>query len=104
MSIPEGELKDYLLRITGMINIALASANIPDNMSMEDVDRYRPLMSYIKNQYKSILGEELVIPNSLEDILKVIRRIVLVLPKSSRMKIEEIEEYNRLTGEAITAA
>ena len=104
VSIPEGELKDYLLRIAGMINIALASSNIPDNLSREEVDKYRPIMSYIKNQYKSILGEELAIPDSPEDILKVIRRIVLGLPKSMRMNTDQIEEFNRLAKEALTAA
>ncbi len=104
VSIPEGELKDYLLRITGMINIALASSNIPDNLSKEEVNKYRPLMSYIKNQYKSILGEELAIPESPEDILKVIRRIVLALPKSLHMNLNQIEEYNKLAKEALVAA
>ena len=104
VTIPDGELKDYLLRITGMINIALASSNIPDNLSREEVDKYRPIMSYIKNQYKAILGEELAIPDSPEDILKVIRRIVLGLPKSMRMNTNQIEEYNRLAKEALTAA
>jgi hypothetical protein len=104
VTIPEGELKDYLLRVTGMVNIALTSSNIPDNLSKEDVDKYRPLTSYIKNQYKAILGEELAIPDSPEDILKVIRRIVLGLPKSMRMNTDQIEEFNRLAKQALTAA
>jgi hypothetical protein len=104
VSIPEGELKDYLLRISGMVNIALASANIPDNLSKEDIDKYRPILSYINNQYKAILGEALAIPDSPEDILKVIRRIVLGLPKAMRKNFEQIEEYNRLAKEALTAA
>jgi len=102
--IPNGELKEYLLRVAGMVNIALASSNIPDNLSREDVDKYRPIMSYIKNQYKAILGEELAIPDSPEDILKVIRRIVLGLPKSLRMNTSQIEEFNRLAKAALTAA
>ncbi len=104
VAIPDGELKEYLLRIAGMVNIALASSNIPDNLSREEVDKYRPIMSYIKNQYKAILGEELVIPDSPEDILKVIRRIVLGLPKSLRMNTDQIEEFNRLAKAALTAA
>ena len=87
-----------------MVNIALASSNIPDNLSREEVDKYRPIMSYIKNQYKAILGEELAIPDSPEDILKVIRRIVLGLPKSMRMNTSQIEEFNRLAKAALTAA
>jgi len=87
-----------------MVNIALASANIPDNLSQEDVDKYRPILSYINNQYKAILGEVLAIPDSPEDILKVIRRIILGLPKAMHMNTNQIEEYNRLAKEALTAA
>lgn len=104
VAISDGELKDYPLRITGMVNIALASSNIPDNLRREDVDKYRPIMSYIKNQYKAILGEELAIPDPPGDILKVIRRIVLGLPKSLRMSTDRIEEFNRLAKQALTAA
>jgi len=103
VAIHDGELKDYLLRIAGMVNIALASSNIPDNLSREDIHKYRPIMSYIKNQYKLILDEELAIPGSPKDILKVIRRIVLDLPKSMRTNLQQIEEYNRLAKEALTA-
>ncbi|MFA5255816.1 MAG: hypothetical protein WC419_03865, partial [Candidatus Omnitrophota bacterium] len=104
VSIQEGELRGYLLRITGMINIALASSNVPDNLSKEDVDKYRPILSYISNQYRVILGEGLAIPDSPEDILKVIRRIVLGLPKVVHTNFEQIEEYNRLAKEALVTA
>jgi transketolase len=104
INIPEGEIGDYLLRIIEMLNIATASANIPSNLSKEDIDKYRPIVSYIKNQYKSIIGEELAVPDSPEDILKVIRKIVLGLPKSMRTDLNQIEEYNRLAKEALVAA
>ncbi len=104
VSIPDGELKEYLLRIAGMVNIAPASSNIHDNLSKEDVDMDRPLMSYIKNQYKAIIGEELAISDSPQDILKVIRHIVPGLHKSLRMNTDQIEEFNRLAKAALTAA
>jgi len=104
VGISDGDLKEYLLRITGMVNIAIASASVPDNISKEDVDKYRPIMSYIKDQYKSILGEALVIPDDPEDMLKIIRRIVLDLPKSMRMNMNQIEEFNRLAKQALTSA
>ena len=104
VSIPGGELKDYLLKIAGMVNIALASSSIPDNLSKEDVDKYRPVLNYINTQYEAILGEVLVIPSSPEDILKVIRKIVLGLPKSMQANLNQIEEYNRLVKEALFAA
>ncbi len=104
VSIPEGELQDYLLRIIGMMNMALASSNIPDTLSQEDVYKYRPLLSYIRNQYKAVLGDELAMPDSPADILKVIRNIILGLPKSMRMNLDQIEEYNRLSQQALIAA
>lgn len=104
ITIQEGELKDYILRITGMMNIALASSNIPDNLSKEDMDKYLPILSYINNQYKAIAGEELAIPDSPGDILKVIRKIILGLPKSLRSNINEIEKYNALAKQALAAA
>lgn len=104
VSMSEGDIQDYLLNITGMLNIAFASSNIPDNFSKEDIDKYRPILSYINNQYKAILGEELAIPDNPENILKIIRRIVLGLPKSARRNPDQIEEYNRFAKEALTAA
>jgi hypothetical protein len=105
VSMQEGSIQDYLLRLTGMLNIAFASANIPDNLSKEDVDKYRPILSYINNQYKAILGEALAIPDSSPaDILRIIRRVVLSLPKSMRMELNRVEEYNRLAREALTKA
>ena len=104
VTVPEGELKDYLLKITGMLNIALASSNIPDNLSQADVDEYRPITDYIKSQYKLILGEELYIPSSSEGIIKIIRIIVLNLPKSIKRDIDKIEMYNRLAIEALIKA
>ncbi|MDD5439016.1 MAG: radical SAM protein, partial [Candidatus Omnitrophica bacterium] len=104
VTIPEGDMKNYLLRITGMLNIALASSNIPDDLSPENVDTYRPLMGYINDQYKTILGGEIVIPDSPADILKVMRNIVLDLPKSMRADIRRIEEYDRLARQALISA
>ncbi|MDD5136276.1 MAG: hypothetical protein PHN63_02875 [Candidatus Omnitrophica bacterium] len=104
VSIPAGEMKEYIVRITGMMNIAFASSNIPDNLSIEEVNRYRPVVSYIRNQYKAILGEELARTDTAEEILKVIKKITLDLPRSMRTDIERIEEFNRLARNALTAA
>ena len=105
IEIPEGKMQDYLLRIAGMLNIALAASNIPNNATEEEVKTtYGPIIGFIKNQYKKILGSELVIPDGLEDMLKTIRYIVLTLPKAYRMPLEKIEEYNRLAKQALIAA
>lgn len=68
------------------------------------MNKYLPIISYIKNQYREIIGEELAVPDSPNDIIKVIRRIVLALPKSIKKSIKEIEEYNKLAKIALTAA
>ena len=87
-----------------MVNIALAASNIPDNLSQEEIDKYRPLISYIKDQYRLILGEELTIPGDPDGIMEIIRRIVLSLPRSMRTNPDRVNEYNRLAKEALTAA
>lgn len=104
VSIQEGELKDYLLRIIGILNIAFASSNIPEDLTKEDLDQYRPIMDYIKDQYKAILGVEFMLPDSLEELLKVLRYIVLDMPKSMRLTPDRIEEYNTGVRNILTAA
>lgn len=104
VSIPEGELKDYILRITGMVNIALASSNVPQGVSSQDIDRYMPIISYIRNQYKEITGRDFIIPDGIEDMLKLIRNIVVGLPAALRRDASEIERYNTLAKEALIAA
>jgi len=51
-----------------------------------------------------LLFEELAIPDDPVDILKVIRKIILGLPRSMRMNTGQIEEFNRLAKQALTAA
>lgn len=103
--VQKGELKDYRLRITGMINIALAASNIPDNLTKEQIAVYGDVVRVIKNQYRAIVGKELAVSDeSPEDFLKAIRRIVLDLPASDRISIEGIEEYNRAMQQTLAAA
>lgn len=104
VSLQDGQICDYLLKITGMLNIALASSNIPDTLSRDDIDSYRPILAFISNQYKAILGEDLIMPDTPDDILKAIRVIVLGLPRSMRMNTGQIEEFNRLSRQALSAA
>lgn len=104
VTVPEGELQDYVLRITGMLNIAFASSSIPSGLSKESFESYRPLLSYIAAQCASILGNAFTMPDSPEDIMVAVRHIVLTLPRSLRLKLEQIEEYNTLAREALTAA
>jgi len=105
IDIPEGNIHDYLLRVTGMINIALAASNIPANATEEELKTsYGPIIGFIKNQYKEILGSELAVPDSIAGALKVLRYIVLTLPRAYRVPLEKIEEYNRLAKQALISA
>ncbi|MDD5440287.1 MAG: UTP--glucose-1-phosphate uridylyltransferase, partial [Candidatus Omnitrophica bacterium] len=102
VSIPEGTLSEYVLRITGMVNIALASSNIPYENATED--SHGQLVNFIRNQWKVIAGAEPDLPSSFEDALVKIRNIVLILPRADKVTIEKIEEYNRLARETLVAA
>jgi|GEM_PF-3179 Arginyl-tRNA synthetase len=105
VDISEGNIEDYFLRVTGMVNIALAASNIPaDAMGADLKTKYGPIVGFIKSQYKLILGDDFVLPDALEETLKAIRYIVLILPKSYRMPADKIEEESRLAKEALVAA
>ncbi|GEM_PF-3312863 len=105
VSIPEGRIEDYLLRITGMVNIALAASNIPDSATKEELETsYGSIISFIQNQYSSILDKELAVHGSVEEMLNALRRVVLALPRAYRMPVEAIEEYNTMARKALVAA
>jgi len=105
VAVPEGNVEEYVLSITGMMNIALASANIPENATEEDLrTTYGPLVGFIRAQYKAILGSELSLPDSAAGLIQAIRWITLNLPPSSRIPVHMIEEYNRLAREALIRA
>ena len=100
IDIPEGDsIEQYVLRITGMLNMALAASSIEENSS----DEIRSsITGFIKRQCRLMVDESVPVPDSIEDLIKFIRN--LPLPKASRMPTEKIEEYNRLAKEALTAA
>lgn len=100
----EGELGEYPLRIIGMLNIALASANVPSDLANDQVEGYRPVLEFIKYQYKAITGSEFVVPDSAEGILKAIRKIVLDLPKIEKMSVGEVDELNISSREILLSA
>jgi len=88
-----------------MVNIALAASNIPDGATEEDLKTvYGPVVGFIKNQYKSILGRELELPDTPEGIIKAVRRIVLSLPEMYKIPLRRIEEYNRRARMILMAA
>lgn len=89
----------YALRVTGMLNIALAASNIKE--SFPD-DTRSAITGFIKRQCRLIVGDSVAIPEDPEDLIKFIRN--LPLPAASRLPAEKIEEYNRRAKEAILTA
>jgi len=110
VSLPQEEkdISRYLLRITGMVNIALATSSIPEipsEMSYQEIENeYGPIIGFIKNQWEQIIGSTNSIPKSLEDILRKSRTIILLLPPIYKMDSRKIEEYNKLAKEALISA
>ncbi|NQT32421.1 MAG: class I SAM-dependent methyltransferase [Candidatus Omnitrophica bacterium] len=99
----EYDLKEYILRITGMLNMAVASSNIREGVLYDNAtDHERRLMSYIRYQCASVIGEENnhKIPESFDQLLKFLK--VLPLPEMCRVSIEKIiENYNTEAKKAL---
>ena len=87
-----------------MLNIALAASHIPKQLPEAAIREYEELIEFIQAQYQAILGVELQVPRTPDGIREVLRRIVLDLPKIDRMGLEQIQEYNRLSLQLLTAA
>ncbi|MBN1527098.1 MAG: hypothetical protein JW919_05920 [Candidatus Omnitrophica bacterium] len=103
--LASGDIGDYRLRITGMMNIALAASNIPENIAKDQIRAYNDVVRLIRNQYRAISGEDLIISDaSPSEFLEAIQKIVLELPASERMPLKKIEEYNMAMREAMLAA
>jgi len=102
VSIQDSSINDYLLRITGMLNIAFAASHIPNNVKRKDIDeKYGSIVGFIKWQYKNILGIEFILPDTLVEIRKTLRNIVLALPKTYKISSDKIELYNKLARKAL---
>jgi hypothetical protein len=100
IDIPANDsIEQYALRITGMLNMALAASNIEENLP-DEVNA--PIAGFIKRQCQLMVGGNVTIPENLVDLIKFIRN--LPLPKASRIPAEKIEEYNKLAKEALIAA
>lgn len=100
INIPEEESAgQYALRITGMLNIAVAASNIEGRPSDETE---ASIAGFIRRQCRLIIGRGVPIPENITDLIKFIRN--LPLPKTSRLPTEKIEEYNALAKEALIAA
>ncbi|MBD3379537.1 MAG: methyltransferase domain-containing protein [Candidatus Omnitrophica bacterium] len=105
VEVPEGDLEEYVLRLSGMLNIAFASASIDENASLEDLKTgYARIINYIKDQYSSIIGSELEIFGGPEQILNTLRYVKILLPKADRLPPGRIREYNELARKLLISA
>jgi len=93
-------LSAYVLRLPSMLNIAFASASVPSSVinSREDRVKYEGLISFIKNEYVAVTG----LPGSPPVEFSDLSRIIIELPKAHKVGSDAVEEYNRLTIEALS--
>ena len=102
VELEKGSIDQYILRLTGMINIAVASSAIPEGLEADELEAgYGSLIGFIKNQCKSILGR--IPAEELTVLLRDIHNITLILPEMYRLP-GKIEEYNRMALEVLTKA
>jgi len=95
------DINDYLLKIIGLLNIALLTSGIPEETPEEEImSKYGTIVSLIRFQYNAIIGNEC----KISELLPSIRNIVIIIPKACKMPTSKIEEYNRLTREALIRA
>lgn len=88
----EGDIEGQPLKITGMLNMAFAASNIPNDIADHDLtDGYRRLLSFIQGHFKDITGKEL--PS--ENMLKAIRSIKL--DPITPIPVRRLEQYYLLT-------
>jgi len=95
----EDRLDQYVLRITGMINIVLAESHLSEDLSK---DARVTISGFIRRQCQLMVGETVQIPERMEELIKFIKSIPL--PTMYKKSINEIEEYNRLAKKALTFA
>ena len=96
--------KKYIrtVSVVGMLNIALAAANIPEKAKEENQlsteTEYKDLLQFIKNQYRLLTGEEFEPKNILQNISTII------LPKIRPIRVEQLVDYYRLSLKRLLTA
>ncbi len=89
----DGDIRGKALRLIGMLNMAFVASQIPKDISADEMSKYDNAISFIKQQYKEISGEELA-----EDILKdTANGVWIKLPHAAPVPLDKVDEYYRLT-------
>jgi hypothetical protein len=89
----EEDTSGKVLRLIGMLNMALLASQIPSGTPSDEINKYDVLIALIKSQYKEISGEDMP-PDILKDISKGIH---IVLPHAAPIALDKTDEYYRLT-------
>jgi hypothetical protein len=97
-----GQLEEYPIRIIGILNMAFAVAEIPLDLKESDIELYRPLIDYTKEQYNDITGLELLLDYTPESINNILRKIDL--PVIEKISSEEVEEISKFAYQFLASA
>jgi glycosidase len=98
----EESAEGYPLRLIGMLNIAIAVSNIPQNAKERQLDDYESIIEFVKSQYQSITGLEFAHQNSLKELVNLMRKIIL--PRPEKISIDDACILNKLASQLLTSA
>jgi uridine kinase len=102
VKVPEGSIGEYFLRITGILNIAMAASNLKTGKGAGESAETEngPILGFIREQYREITGRD---PDA-DGVMRDVFLMRIELPKSYKMNTAEIEEFNELASRALVAA
>ena len=99
VDLPEGKsVERIMLRITGMVNLALAECHLSKEADADN----GPILGFIMRQCRMIVGVGVVVPDEFKKLVAFLKKLPL-LP-ASKMPLEKIEEHNELARKALVAA
>ncbi|MBF0215923.1 MAG: mannose-6-phosphate isomerase, class I [Candidatus Omnitrophica bacterium] len=102
VKVPEGSIGEYFLRITGILNIAMAASNLEagKGATVGSEMSNGPIMGFIREQYRKITGRD---PDA-DGVMYDVSNMKIELPESYKMSMALIEEFNELASKALVAA
>lgn len=68
-------------RIAGLLNIGFISANIPENLTSQNIGEYQPLLDTLRQQYRVVTTANLQLPPTPPEIGRSLRRLTIALPR-----------------------
>jgi MoxR-like ATPase len=92
----------HILRLTGLLNLAVASSCIPDGA--QDTAEYSHIIGFMKRQFRIIMGADTSLPSDGNALVSFMKRLIITLPPAWRMPEDAIRDYYNRSLEALTAA